>query len=195
MKLYVRRVFITDEAELLPRYLRFVRGLVDSADLPLNVSREMIQESPMLAAIRKGVTSRMLGRARRSSPTTTPRPTPRSGSNFGAVLKEGLYEDFERREHAARRWRASRPPHPARRCAASPTMSAAMKDEPDRDLLSSPATISPARSLAAARRLPGARHRGAAADRSGRQLLGDDRAGFRGQAVQVGDAGRGRSGR
>ena len=60
MKLYVRRVFITDEAEILPRYLRFVRGLVDSADLPLNVSREMIQESPILAAIKKGVTSRVL---------------------------------------------------------------------------------------------------------------------------------------
>ena len=61
MKLYVRRVFITDDADLLPRYLRFVRGLVDSADLPLNVSREMIQESPLLAAIRKGVTNRVLG--------------------------------------------------------------------------------------------------------------------------------------
>src|SRR3954468_20491472 len=60
MNLYVRRVFITDEAEVLPRYLRFVRGLVDSADLPLNVSREMIQESPILAAIKKGVTSRVL---------------------------------------------------------------------------------------------------------------------------------------
>ena len=56
-----KRVFITDDADILPRYLRFVRGLVDSADLPLNVSREMIQESPLLAAIRKGVTGRVLG--------------------------------------------------------------------------------------------------------------------------------------
>src|SRR4029077_19856279 len=61
IKLYVKRVFITEEAELLPRYLRFVRGLVDSADLPLNVSREMIQESPLLAAIKKGVIGRVLG--------------------------------------------------------------------------------------------------------------------------------------
>ena len=61
MKLYVRRVFITDDADILPRWLRFVTGLVDSNDLPLNVSREMIQESPVLAAIRKGVTGRILG--------------------------------------------------------------------------------------------------------------------------------------
>ena len=61
MKLYVKRVFITDDAEILPRYLRFVRGLVDSADLPLNISREMIQESPLLAAIKKSVTGRVLG--------------------------------------------------------------------------------------------------------------------------------------
>src|SRR6185295_1025930 len=60
MKLYVRRVFITDDAPLLPRYLRFVRGLIDSSDLPLNVSREMIQESPVLAAIQKGVANRIL---------------------------------------------------------------------------------------------------------------------------------------
>ena len=61
VKLYVKRVFITDDAEILPRYLRFARGLVDSADLPLNISREMIQESPLLAAIKKSVTGRVLG--------------------------------------------------------------------------------------------------------------------------------------
>ena len=65
IKLYVKRVFITDDAEILPRYLRFVRGLVDSADLPLNVSREKIQESPLLAAIRKGATSRVLSELER----------------------------------------------------------------------------------------------------------------------------------
>ena len=65
IKLYVKRVFITDDADILPRYLRFVRGLVDSADLPLNVSREKIQESPLLAAIRKGVTGRVLSELER----------------------------------------------------------------------------------------------------------------------------------
>jgi len=97
MKLYVRRVFITDEAELLPRYLRFVRGVVDSADLPLNVSREMIQESSLLASIRKGVTSRVLnelGKLVEKEQETYAKVW----ENFGAVLKEGLYEDFERRE-------------------------------------------------------------------------------------------------
>src|SRR4051795_10779557 len=60
MKLYARRVYITEDAEILPRYLRFVRGLIDSADLPLNVSREMTSGEPNLAAIKKGVTSRVL---------------------------------------------------------------------------------------------------------------------------------------
>ena len=62
------RVFITDEAQILPRYLRFVRGLVDSADLPLNVSREMIQESPVLAAIQKGVDQPHAVRTRQARP-------------------------------------------------------------------------------------------------------------------------------
>ncbi|MET0313142.1 MAG: molecular chaperone HtpG [Hansschlegelia sp.] len=97
MKLYVRRVFITDDAELLPRWLRFVRGLVDSNDLPLNVSREMIQESPILAAIRKGLTSRLLGDLEKLAEND--KPTFESvWDAFGPVIKEGIYEDFERRD-------------------------------------------------------------------------------------------------
>jgi molecular chaperone HtpG len=97
MKLYVRRVFITEENELLPRYLRFVRGLVDTADLPLNVSREMIQDSPILAAIRKGVTSRILTDLDKLAEADKEAYAKIWGA-FGSVLKEGLYEDFERRE-------------------------------------------------------------------------------------------------
>jgi molecular chaperone HtpG len=97
MKLYVRRVFITDEAEILPRYLRFVRGLADSADLPLNLSREMIQESPVLAAIQKGATNRLLGELEKLAASDTEKYQA-IWENFGPVLKEGLYEDFTRRE-------------------------------------------------------------------------------------------------
>ena len=97
IKLYVNRVFITDEAELLPRYLRFVRGLVDSSDLPLNMSREMIQQSPILAAIKKGVTGRMLSELEKRASADNDAYL-KIWETFGAVLKEGLYEDYERRE-------------------------------------------------------------------------------------------------
>jgi molecular chaperone HtpG len=97
IKLYVRRVFITDEAEILPRYLRFVRGLVDSADLPLNMSREMIQDSPVLSAIQKGVSNRVLSELEKLA-DAEPERYAAIWENFGAVLKEGLYEDFARRE-------------------------------------------------------------------------------------------------
>jgi molecular chaperone HtpG len=97
IKLYVRRVFITDEAELLPRYLRFVRGLVDSADLPLNVSRELIQESPILSAIKKGFANRVLSELEKLAANDAA-AYDKVWDTFGAVLKEGLYEDFERRE-------------------------------------------------------------------------------------------------
>ena len=97
MKLYVRRVFITDDAEILPRYLRFVRGLVDSSDLPLNVSREMIQQSPVLSAIQKGVSNRVLSELEKLS-ANDGEAYLKFWDTFGAVLKEGLYEDFARRE-------------------------------------------------------------------------------------------------
>ncbi len=96
MKLYVKRVFITDEAELLPRYLRFVRGLVDTSDLPLNVSREMIQESPILTAIRKGVTNRIITAIEKQAESDHDAFL-KIWENFGSLIKEGLYEDFERR--------------------------------------------------------------------------------------------------
>ena len=97
IKLYVKRVFITDDANILPRYLRFVRGIVDSADLPLNISREMIQQSPILTAIGKGVTSRVLTETEKLA-EKEPEAYAKVWDNFGVVLKEGLYEDFERRD-------------------------------------------------------------------------------------------------
>jgi molecular chaperone HtpG len=82
---------------LLPRYLRFVRGLVDTSDLPLNVSREMIQESPILAAIRKGLTNRVLTAIEKLADSDKD-AFAKLWDSFGAVLKEGIYDDFERRE-------------------------------------------------------------------------------------------------
>jgi molecular chaperone HtpG len=97
IKLYVKRVFITNEAEILPRYLRFIRGLVDSTDLPLNVSRERIQESPVFTAIKKGVTSRVVSELERLA-ENEPESYAKIWETFGIVLKEGLYEDLERRD-------------------------------------------------------------------------------------------------
>lgn len=96
-KLYVRHVLITDAAEIVPRWLRFVRLVVDSADLPLNVSRETIQESPVFAAIKKAVTNRILQELTKLAENDTEKFAKIWG-HFGSVLKEGLYEDPERRD-------------------------------------------------------------------------------------------------
>ncbi len=96
-KLYVRRVYITDDAQLLPSYLRFVRGVVDSEDLPLNISREMLQNNPQVAAIRKAVTGRVIGELE-SLANKDEAAFAKLWDAFGTVLKEGIYEDFERRE-------------------------------------------------------------------------------------------------
>ena len=97
VKLYVRRVFITDDADLLPAYLRFIRGVVDSEDLPLNISREMLQNNPQLAQIRKAVTSRVVGELE-SLAEKEPENFAKIWDAFGLVIKEGIYEDYERRE-------------------------------------------------------------------------------------------------
>jgi molecular chaperone HtpG len=97
VKLYVRRVFITDDADLLPGYLRFIRGVVDSEDLPLNISREMLQNNPQLAQIRKAVATRVVNELE-SLAEKDAESFAKIWDAFGAVLKEGIYEDFERRE-------------------------------------------------------------------------------------------------
>jgi molecular chaperone HtpG len=97
VKLYVRRVFITDGAELLPSYLRFIRGVVDSEDLPLNLSREMLQNNPQVAQMRKALTGRVISELEALT-AKDPVAFGKIWDAFGAVLKEGLYEDFERRE-------------------------------------------------------------------------------------------------
>ncbi|MGY4498826.1 molecular chaperone HtpG [Bradyrhizobium sp. GM24.11] len=97
VKLYVRRVFITDDADLLPGYLRFIRGVVDSEDLPLNISREMLQNNPQLAQIRKAVATRVVNELEILAEKDAENFA-KIWDAFGAVLKEGIYEDFERRE-------------------------------------------------------------------------------------------------
>lgn len=97
VKLYVKRVFITDEAEgLLPPYLRFVRGVVDSQDLPLNVSREMLQHNPILAKMKSGLVKKVLSELKKKAGDDA-EAYAAFWENFGAVLKEGIYEDFERK--------------------------------------------------------------------------------------------------
>jgi len=97
VKLYVRRVFIADDADLLPAYLRFIRGVIDSEDLPLNLSREMLQNNPQLAQIRKAVTSRVLSELE-SLGDKEPEAFAKIWDAFGPVIKEGIWEDFERRD-------------------------------------------------------------------------------------------------
>jgi molecular chaperone HtpG len=98
VKLYVRRVFITDEGtDLLPAYLRFLRGVVDSEDLPLNISREMLQSNPLAAKIRQQLTRRVLTELAKKA-ADTPEEYAKFWDNFGAVVKEGLYEDREQRD-------------------------------------------------------------------------------------------------
>jgi molecular chaperone HtpG len=98
VKLYVKRVFITDDCEhLVPSWLRFLRGVIDSEDLPLNVSRELLQNNTVLARIKAGITSRIIN-ALTEKAEKEAEAYAVFWEAFGPVLKEGLYEDFEHRE-------------------------------------------------------------------------------------------------
>jgi molecular chaperone HtpG len=106
VKLYVKRVFIMDDAEaLMPVYLRFVKGVIDSADLPLNVSRELLQESRDVKAIREGSTKRVLGMLESLADSENAEDREKYAKfwgEFGAVLKEGLGEDHANQERLAK---------------------------------------------------------------------------------------------
>lgn len=100
LKLYVNKVFISDKIEeLMPNYLRFVRGVIDSADLQLNISREMLQHSPLIEKIKHGVVTRILKELKKRAKDYDDYMT--FWKNFGIVLKEGIYEDFSNREEIA----------------------------------------------------------------------------------------------
>lgn len=100
LKLYINKVFISDKIEaLMPNYLRFVKGVIDSADLPLNISREMLQNSPLLEKIKSGTVSRLLKELQKRSKKYDDYIG--FWRNFGIVLKEGIYEDFKNREEIA----------------------------------------------------------------------------------------------
>ncbi|MFI5024560.1 MAG: molecular chaperone HtpG, partial [Alphaproteobacteria bacterium] len=98
LRLYVKRVFITDDCpELLPAWLRFLRGIVDSEDLPLNVSREMLQKNPLLARIRSGLVKRVLEALEKKAKEDA-EDYAKFWASFGAVVKEGIYEEPAERE-------------------------------------------------------------------------------------------------
>lgn len=95
VRLHVRRMFITDKAELLPHWLRFVSGVVDTEDLPLNVSREMLQTTPVLGRIRRALISRVMGELKTRAADAD--DYAKFWENFGPIMKEGLWEDSEHR--------------------------------------------------------------------------------------------------
>ena len=100
LKLYINKVFISDKIEsLVPHYLRFVKGIIDSADLPLNISREMLQNSPLMEKIKAGMISRLLKELKKR--TQDYDDYMKFWKSFGIVLKEGIYEDFKYREEIA----------------------------------------------------------------------------------------------
>ncbi len=185
VRLHVRRMFITDEAELLPPWLRFVQGVVDTEDLPLNVSREMLQATPVLARIRRALVGRVLGELKSRAKDAADYAT--FWELFGPVVKEGAWDDNEHRREIAEllRFRSSAvegwtslPEYVARMKPAQESIFVLLGDDTDR-----------ARRLAAARRIPRARRRGAAADRSRRCVLARAAGCVRGPQAAQRDAG------
>ena len=167
VRLHVRRMFITDKAELLPSWLRFVQGVVDTEDLPLNVSREMLQTTPVLGRIRKALIGRVLSELKNRAKEAD--DYGKFWDNFGAVLKEGVWEDAEHRAEIAPllRFRSSTQDG----WTSLPDYLDAHAGGPGHDLLPGRRQCRCVARVAATRGLPRQGHRGAAAGRSDRRVL------------------------
>jgi molecular chaperone HtpG len=181
-KLYVRHVLIAPDADLLPSWLRFVRLVVDTADLPLNLSRELIQESPIFGAIKKGITNRVLQELTKLAETDAA-AFDKIWENFGGVLKEGLYEDPERRDALFKFARFVTSSHPD----GNRTLQNYVADLRENQTAIYYLLGDDLKRLGV-RRVPCPRHRGFASARSGRCLLGRHGGWLRWQALQVGVA-------
>jgi molecular chaperone HtpG len=194
VKLYVKRVFIMDDAEkMLPTYLRFVRGVVDSSDLPLNVSREILQNNRLVDGIRSGSVKKILGLLE-SIAENEPEKYAEIWKNFGRVLKEGPGEDYANREQIAKLLRfASTHNADDNQNVSLAEYKARMKEGQkaiyvrDRRQPCGGAQQPPPRDL------PQARDRGAAAVRPGRRVAAVTPRQLRRYADQVGGQGRSRS--
>ena len=178
VKLYVKRVFIMDEAEaLLPVYLRFVKGVIDSSDLPLNVSRELLQESRDVKAIREGSTKRVLSmledlakaEKEEGASDEDKGKYAKFYAEFGAVLKEGLGEDFANRDRLAKLLRFASTTLGHRERLAG-RLQGAHEGRPGGDLLHHRRHTGRREEQPAAGSLPQEGHRGAADDRPRRRM-------------------------
>ena len=189
VRLYVRRVFITDECEgLMASYLRFMRGVVDSSDLALNVSRETLQHDPILAKIRAGLVKRVFSELGKRA-KKVPEEYASFWENFGAVLKEGLYEDAEQKD---RLLPLVRFPLPRRRrsLALARRLCGGHAGAAGRDLLHERGGCRDAQAQPAGRGVPRPRHRRAAHGRPGRPVLAAGHRGLQGEAVPLDHPGR-----
>jgi molecular chaperone HtpG len=194
VKLYVRRVFIMDEADkLMPHYLRFVKGVVDSDDLPLNVSREILQHNRKIDTIRQANTKRVLGLLETLA-KDEPEKYGEFWDEFGRVLKEGPAEDFANKERIAGLLRFAST-HERERCPARVARRLPGADEggPGQDLLHHRRQRGRGASQPASGGLPQEGHRGAAAVRPRRRVAGEPSRRVQGQDAAVGRQGRSRS--